>query len=177
MSPRLSTHHRRGPGQHPGRAEARGAHQVRPRRAGDARHIGRGHPAGRGGAVIRFADRQHPHQAAALHPRGQGRGADRRLLQAADRGLAQRRAGAIAGHRQRRGLGRERRGARRVQRHALDHRLRAAPARCQYRRGHRRHQQGASRIPAAAAAHRQAQRLERPIGIDPRRRARRADSR
>ena len=40
----------RGAGQHPGRAEARGAHQVRPRRAGDARHLGGGDPAGGGGA-------------------------------------------------------------------------------------------------------------------------------
>ena len=104
MSPRLSTHHRRRPDQHPGCAEARGAHQVRPRRPGDARHIRRGHQAGGGGAVDRFARRQHPHQAAALHPGGQGCGADGRLLQAADRGVAQWRAGPAAGHRQCRGL-------------------------------------------------------------------------
>ena len=118
--------------------------------------------------------RQHPHAAAALHPRGQGRRADRRLLQAADRGLAQRRAGAAAGHRQGRGLGRERRGARRVQRHALHHRLGPAPARRQHGGRHRCHPSAHPGVPAAAAADHQAQRLERPVGVDPRLRARRA---
>ena len=49
-------------GQHPGRAEAGRAHQVRPRRAGHARHLGRGDPPGRDGAGLGQPDRQHPHR-------------------------------------------------------------------------------------------------------------------
>ena len=48
--------------QHPGRAEARRAHQVRSRRAGDARHLGGGDQAGRDRAVVGGPDRQHPHR-------------------------------------------------------------------------------------------------------------------
>ena len=55
MSPRLSTLAGRGAGQHPGRPEARGAHQVRPRRAGHARHLGGGDPAGGDGAGLASA--------------------------------------------------------------------------------------------------------------------------
>ena len=96
--------------------------------------------------------------AAALHSGNQGRRAERRLFQAGGRRLAQRRAGAAAGHRQGRGLRRERGGASRVQRQALDHRLGAAPARCQHGRGDGCRARHAARIPPAAAADHQAQR-------------------
>ena len=46
---------------------------------------------------------------------------------------------------------------------ALDHRLRAAPARCQHGRRHGCHPRHAAGVPAAAAADHQAQRLERPV--------------
>ena len=133
--------------QHPGRPEARRAHPLRPRRAGHARHLGGGDPAGRDGAVVGSPDRQHPHRAAALHPGNQGRRALRGLFQAGGGGLAQRRARAPAG----RCPGRRFRGGRgvedRVQRPALDHRLHSAPARCQHGGRHRCRARHAAGIP------------------------------
>ena len=87
--------------------------------------------------VVRRPARLDPHRAPDLHPRDQGRRADRRLFPACGHRLAQRCAGPPAGRRQGRGLRRERGGARRVQRRALDHRLGPAPARRQHRRRHR----------------------------------------
>ena len=94
----------RGADQHPGRPETGRAHQVRSRRAGDARDLGRGGPAGGDRAVLGGPDRQHSHRAAVLHPGDQGRRALCRLFQARGGGLAQRRAGAAGGYRQDRRL-------------------------------------------------------------------------
>ena len=122
------------------------------------------------------SDRQHPHAAAALHPGDQGRRADGGLLQAAwsSPGATARRCACRTSPRSTTSVENEEARAEfngkrsiivSVQRQPDANTVAVTDA----------IQQAAAAVPAGAAADHQAQRLERPLRVDPRRRARRAD--